>query len=449
MGAERLTSDTPAAEEARAAAERAARSSYGRLVALLAAPTGDLELAEDALADAFERALRTWPDRGVPDRPDAWLLTVARNRQRDVWKSAAHRTAVPWDASVEHRATTDPVDALDPDALGDKRLELLLVCAHPAIAPSVRTPLMLQTALGFDAAAIAAAFAVPAPAMAQRLVRAKRRIRIARIPFVVPGRGDLETRLPSLLEAVYGCFALGWDDDARVPGSMAGEARHLAVTLARLLGDEPEAWGLAALVTLSLARAPARGPDYVPLDEQDPGLWDAGLIEEGEAHLRRAAHEGAPGRFELEAAIQAVHCDRARTGRTDWEALETLYSALLVVAPSLGARVARAAVLGRTQGAAAALAELGTLAGDPASAAAVDRFQPFHAARGDLLARAGCPAEAAASFARAADLSSPGPERDHLQRRAREAASPRARSGALHPAPPERPARPAGTLPSG
>ena len=160
--------------DARAVADRTARASYGRLVALLAASTGDLALAEDALATAFERALTTWPDTGVPDNPEGWLLTVARNRQRDVWKSAAFRTA----ASLDDRdVATDPFVSLDPDAIGDKRLELLFVCAHPAIDARVRTPLMLQTVLGFEAAQVATAFAVPPATMAQRLVRAKRRIR--------------------------------------------------------------------------------------------------------------------------------------------------------------------------------------------------------------------------------------------------------------------------------
>ncbi|MBL7258524.1 RNA polymerase subunit sigma-70 [Actinoplanes sp. LDG1-01] len=364
-------------DEARAAAERAARASYGKLVALLAAPAGDLAQAEDALAGAFEQALRRWPETGVPANPAGWLLTVARNRRRDEWRKPA---AVPLG---EDSASLDPLADHDPYAIGDKRLELLFVCAHPAIDQAARTPLMLQTVLGFEAAEIARAYAVPPATMAQRLVRAKKRIKQARIPFTVPDRRIMPERLPAVLEAVYGCAAIAWRGDP-------GEAQYLAVTLAALLGDEAEAWGLAALTTLMLAR---RRPSFVPLDEQDPAGWDAALVDEGEAYLRRCGSAGPPGRFQLEAAIQAVHCDRRRTGVTDWAALHTLYAALLTVAPSLGARVAAATVVGRIEGPSAGLAALPTGA---------ETFQPYWAARADLLARAG--RDATAAYQKAAEL---------------------------------------------
>ena len=391
------------------------RDSYGKLLAVLAAPTRDIAAAEDALADALERALARWPDDGIPANPEGWLLTVARNRLRDMWKSSSYRMTGSLDES--DYATTSLDDEMSD--VPDRRLELMLVCAHPAIAPNVRTPLMLQSVLGVEAAAIATGFAVEPATMAQRLVRAKKRIRDAGIPFVLPDRDDLAQRLPAVLEAVYGAYSIDWQHapQGQPIESLSAEALHLALVLAELLPDEPEVLGLAALVCLSEARRPARrtaGGSFVPLVEQDTGRWDPALIARGEALLRRAHRIGSPGRFQYEAAIQSAHCARAAQGTVDLAALRKLHRAVLRVAPSLGAAVAAAAVDGEIDGPDAGLRGLAAIA-DPA----VKRFQPFWTTRAHLLAEAGRTAEAAEAFHRAIDLTADAGVAEYLLRRLR------------------------------
>ena len=400
----------------RARAEEVARASYGRLLAILASKDGDIESAEDCLADAFAQALSTWPKRGVPDNPEAWLLTVARNRRHDTRRSAAYQLTDPIDDVERVTALSATIDELDPGAIPDRRLALLFVCAHPAIDPAARTPLMLQTVLGFDADDIGRAFLVPAATMAQRLVRAKRRIRDARIPFAIPEREQMPQRLAPVLEAIYGAYAI---DFSLVAGtspreSLSAEAHFLATTLAESLPDEPEALGLAALISLSFARHEARASsdEFVPLDEQDTARWDPDLIALGERYLQRASAFGSLGRFQLEAAIQSVHCARANTGVVDGVALLKLHAALVTLAPTLGAHVAHAAALARVEGPGAGLRAL-----DAIDDEAVPRFQPAWATRAHLLAEAERPVESRAAYDRAISLTTDAGPRRYLERR--------------------------------
>ena len=407
--------------------DAAARDSYGRLLALLAASTSDLAAAEDALADAFERALRTWPSQGVPGNPDAWLLTVARNRLRDEWKSARTRRAVPLEAAQDtlaHPDTLAHIDEIDVDSIPDRRLELMLVCAHPAIERAVRTPLMLNTVLGFTAGQVGRAFSVPPSTMATRLVRAKKRVKAVGIPFRIPDRADLPARMTSVLEAVYGAYVIDWGTGPQVR-QLPSDALHLAEVLATLVPDDPEVRGLAALIELSAARTAARvdaGGRFVPLADQDPSLWSAHLISRAHEHLRAAHARGQLGRFQLEAAIQAVHCARGRDGTTDWPTLLTLHHILHAVAPSLGSGVALAAVTAEVDGPAAGLATLDAVVEEAGERAR--RFQPAKVTRAHLLDRLGRKEEAVAAYESAISLTHDTAERQYLEQRRDRASGP-------------------------
>ncbi len=398
-------------ESARATAEAVARDSYGRLVAWLASVGGDVAAAEDALADAFVKALEHWARDGLPEAPEAWLLTAARRRLID----GARREATRGRAAEEIARAIEEA-AADDDArntIPDDRLRLMFICAHPAIDPAIRTPLMLQTALGVDAKRIAAAFLASPSAMAQRLVRAKRKIADARIPFANPDPQDLPARLGAVLDAVYAAFGADFDDAGGARQPFAEEALFLARLAARLAPDEPEPLGLVALMAFIHARAPARraGGAYVPFDAQDTTRWDADLMAEAEEALGRAAAFQAPGRYQLEAAIQSAHVTRRMQGVDTREDVVRLYDRLIARAPSIGARVARAAALvaaGRAPDA------ISALDGIPPSKAAT--HQPYWAARAEAEAMLGL-ASADDSYARAIGLSTDEAARRFLARR--------------------------------
>jgi RNA polymerase sigma-70 factor (ECF subfamily) len=402
---------------ARGAAEATARHSYGKLVAFLAHRMRDVAAAEDALAEAFAAALGDWPASGVPDNPEAWLLTVARRKAID----AERRRRRGDDAARHLRLVMDELaaDATGATQIPDRRLSLIFACAHPAIDPIIRGPLILQTVLGFDAAMIASAFLIAPAAMSQRLVRAKAKIRQAGIPFRVPERTDMQDRIASVLEAIYATFSEGWSDPAGTETrrrNLADEAIWLGRLVASLLPDEPEALGLLALMLFAEARRCARrsvAGDYVPLGEQDPALWDSRLIDEAETALLRASRMGAVGRYQLEAAVQSAHVVRRRTGSADWEAIARLYEALMTMTGSPVVAINRAIAIAEAQGPAAGLELLDAAAGDTR----LKDYQPYWAARAELAARVGDTAAARDAYRLAIGLEADPAVRHFLQRR--------------------------------
>ena len=407
----------PGESGAQRAAEAAARQSYGKLIAYLCSRSGDVARAEDALADAFAAALADWPTQGVPDRPEAWLLTVARRRMIDAYRHQRRSERV----GDELLVLFDELDSssAEPSAIPDDRLRLMFACAHPALDALVRAPLILQTTLGFDAATIASAFLVAPSTMGQRLVRAKAKIRQAQIPFCVPERDDLPERLATVLDAIYAAFAEGWSDPAGTDSrqrDLAEESLWLGRVVASLLPDQAEALGLLALMLHAHARRAARRTSdgaYVPLSEQDPAQWDNAMIDEAEALLLQASRSGGLGRFQLEAAVQSAHAVRRVNGATDWAAIEQLYAALESLTGSPVVRINRAIALARCRGAAAGLAVLETLADDTRLA----EYQPYWAARAELLAQLGDRARAGPAFERAIGLERDPAVRRFLQQR--------------------------------
>ena len=382
--------------------ERVARESYGRLVAYLSVRTHDLARAEDALSEALVSALNHWPQDGVPQNPEAWLMTAARRSLIDVIR---HQGVVQASEPTVKLLNEDSIETIIAAEFPDERLKLLFVCAHPAIDPGMHTPLMLQTVLGLDAARIAQAFLIAPKTMGQRLFRAKIKIRSGGIPFEIPQAPDLPERLDAVLEAIYAAFGIGWDDmvgaDQR-GRNLAEEALWLARVLLQLMPGEPEVQGLLALMLHCEARRPTRrGPEgrYIPLSEQDPKRWSFPLIEEAERHLAEAFKNGRVGRFQLEATIQSVHAERARTGRTEWPAVARFYEHLVRISPTLGTRIAYAAAVAEANGPEAGLELLNDV-----EAEAVSGYQPYWAVRAHLLQNLGKAAEASQAYDRAIGL---------------------------------------------
>jgi predicted RNA polymerase sigma factor len=389
-------------EDTHRTVERIARESYGRLVAYLSVHTHDLASAEDALSNALVSALSHWPQDGVPQNPGAWLLTAARHSLIDAIR---HQKVVLASEPTLQLLKEDFPEAALSNEFPDERLKLLFVCAHPAIDPAMHTPLMLQTVLGLDAARIAQAFLIAPKTMGQRLFRAKTKIRSGGIPFEAPQECDLPERLDAVLEAIYAAFGIGWDDMAGADQrgrDLAEEAMWLARVLLQLMPGEAEVQGLLALMLHCEARRPARrGPDgrYIPLSEQNPNRWSVPLIEEAERHLSEAFTQGRSGRFQLEAAIQSVHAERARGGQTDWTAIALFYERLIRISPALGTRAGYAAAVAEANGPAAGLALLDSIDLD-----AVLHYQPYWAVRAHLLHRLGKTREAAEAYDRAIGL---------------------------------------------
>lgn len=400
------------------AAEQAARTSYGKLVAILAARSRDVAAAEDALADAFRSALEIWPSRGIPERPEAWLLTVARHRLAHGWRHEQVK-----EAAAPTIKTMSSASALITDdfPFPDERLKLLFVCAHPAIDPAIQAPLMLQSVLGLAADQIAAAFLVSPATMGQRLSRAKVKIRDAGISFEIPDGDALPERFLAVLTAIYAAYGTGWEDvlgaDPKRKG-LTDEALWLARALVSVAPENAEAKGLLALILYCEARRSARrncDGAFVPLDRQDVGLWSQTMIREAEQLLALAAKAAVLGRFQLEAAIQSVHVERAITGRSNWAALLQLYDLLCGLAPTAGVGVAHAALTAEAGMPGQALSLLDEFAD------ALGDYQPYWVARGRALLLLGRRTEAIRAYQTAAGLTEDAAVREFLLAATRDA----------------------------
>ncbi|QMV42069.1 RNA polymerase sigma factor [Cohnella cholangitidis] len=399
--------------------EKTARDAYGRLLSYLAVNWRDLQAVEDALGDAFLAALETWPKVGVPDKPEAWLVTAARRRLID----RARRTRISESALPTLFAMSEDAQRLTSSsaAFPDERLRMMFLCTHPTIDAVMRTPLMLQTVLGIDAARIASAFITKPATMSQRLTRAKAKIRAERLTFEMPDAEEIPDRLEPVLEAIYAAYGSGWDE-ATIANSprrgLAEEAVYLGKLLLQFAPREPEVYGLLALMLHCEARREARHDDegnYIPLSEQDCTRWDLGLTMEAERYLHAASQAGRIGRFQLMAAIQSVHAQRSSSGRIEWEAIAQLYEGLIRMHPTLGALVGRAAAVAEAYGSERGIALLEAIPPEE-----VVNYQPYWALAGHLYKRTNRQEDARSAYSRAIGLSSDAPVRQFLSRQASE-----------------------------